>query len=72
MKLNRRSMAACPSNTRRNTGRPRSGANVAGDDDTNARLREAGWTVLRFWEHQEADVVAQAIIDVIMADRGRT
>jgi DNA mismatch endonuclease, patch repair protein len=45
-------------------------SNVARDLDTNARLRAAGWTVLRFWEHQEADVVAHAIIAVIMADRG--
>ena len=47
-------------------------SNMARDLDTNARLRAAGWTVLRFWEHQEADVVAHAIIDVIMADRGPT
>jgi DNA mismatch endonuclease (patch repair protein) len=45
-------------------------SNMARDLDTNARLRAAGWTVLRFWEHQEADVVAHAIIAVIMADRG--
>lgn len=27
-------------------------ANRARDADTNARLREAGWTVLRFWRHE--------------------
>lgn len=47
-------------------------SNVARDHDTNARLREAGWTVLRFWEHQEAGVVAQAIVDVIITDRRHT
>lgn len=28
-------------------------ANVARDHDTDARLRAAGWRVLRFWEHEE-------------------
>jgi DNA mismatch endonuclease (patch repair protein) len=41
--------------------------NVARDQDTNALLHEAGWTVLRFWEHQEADAVTQAIIEVVQA-----
>jgi DNA mismatch endonuclease (patch repair protein) len=40
-------------------------SNIARDKDTNARLQAAGWTVLRFWEHQSADVVVQAIVDVI-------
>ncbi|WP_024905200.1 very short patch repair endonuclease [Robbsia andropogonis] len=35
------------------------------DADTNERLRSAGWTVLRFWEHElpteAADIVAQAV-----------
>ncbi|MBT2488058.1 very short patch repair endonuclease [Streptomyces sp. ISL-96] len=26
--------------------------NMARDRDTDQRLREAGWTVLRFWEHE--------------------
>jgi DNA mismatch endonuclease (patch repair protein) len=32
--------------------------NVARDRDTDARLRRAGWRVLRFWEH--ADMVEAA------------
>jgi DNA mismatch endonuclease (patch repair protein) len=32
--------------------------NVARDRDTDARLRRAGWRVLRFWEH--ADMAAAA------------
>jgi DNA mismatch endonuclease (patch repair protein) len=44
-------------------------SNVARDRDTSARLREAGWTVLRFWEHEQADVVTQAIFDVVIRDR---
>jgi len=39
--------------------------NVARDQDTNARLQAAGWTVLRFWEHQEPDAVANAIVDAV-------
>lgn len=40
-------------------------ANVARDEDTNARLRQMGWTVLRFWEHDEADVIVEAICNVV-------
>lgn len=39
--------------------------NIARDDDTNARLKAAGWTVLRFWEHEDTEVVAQAIIECV-------
>lgn len=39
--------------------------NMARDDETNTRLRSAGWMVLRFWEHENADVVAQQILRVI-------
>lgn len=35
--------------------------NVARDADTNARLSELGWTVLRFWEHEDPRLVAEAI-----------
>lgn len=36
-------------------------ANVARDADTNARLKDAGWTVLRFWEHEDATDVAENV-----------
>lgn len=35
--------------------------NVARDRDTDARLRGAGWTVLRFWEHQSAEECADIV-----------
>ena len=35
--------------------------NAARDADTNQRLRDAGWTVLRFWEHQDPDDVAATV-----------
>ncbi len=40
--------------------------NVARDRDTAARLEALGWTVLRFWEHEEPEAVCslvQAAID---------
>jgi DNA mismatch endonuclease (patch repair protein) len=36
-------------------------ANVARDQDTNDKLRSAGWLVLRFWEHENPGSVADAI-----------
>lgn len=35
--------------------------NVARDADTTAQLLDAGWTVLRFWEHESPADVADAI-----------
>ncbi|WP_348614025.1 very short patch repair endonuclease [Kocuria rhizophila] len=40
-------------------------SNVARDRETDRRLFEAGWTVLRFWEHEDpvaaADLIEQFI-----------
>lgn len=40
-------------------------ANRARDADTNARLHEAGWTVLRFWRHESpfdtAAIIARSV-----------
>ncbi len=48
-------------------------AKIAGnrqrDEDTTRRLREAGWTVLRFWEHEAPEDVAAEIIAAITASR---
>jgi DNA mismatch endonuclease (patch repair protein) len=38
------------------------GINMARDLDTNERLAAAGWTVLRFWEHQSPAEIAAAVI----------
>ena len=35
--------------------------NMARDRDTDQRLLEAGWTVLRFWEHESAEDCAARI-----------
>lgn len=39
--------------------------NMARDEDTNSRLQSAGWMVLRFWEHESAEAVAQEIMRVV-------
>jgi DNA mismatch endonuclease (patch repair protein) len=35
--------------------------NVARDADTTSQLQDAGWTVLRFWEHEDPDAVAAIV-----------
>ncbi|MFF5917753.1 very short patch repair endonuclease [Streptomyces flavochromogenes] len=35
--------------------------NMSRDSDTNQRLEEAGWTVLRFWEHESPEECAMRI-----------
>ncbi|MGP5413801.1 very short patch repair endonuclease [Brachybacterium paraconglomeratum] len=37
-------------------------ANMARDRDTVERLRNLGWVVLRFWEHEEPALVAEQVI----------
>jgi DNA mismatch endonuclease, patch repair protein len=41
--------------------------NIARDNDTNERLREIGWTVLRFWRHirptDAADIILKSVLD---------
>ncbi|MGB3772775.1 MAG: very short patch repair endonuclease [Rhodococcus sp. (in: high G+C Gram-positive bacteria)] len=39
--------------------------NVARDRDTDQRLEEAGWTVVRVWEHEDPAAAARHIIDVV-------
>ncbi|MFT2815563.1 very short patch repair endonuclease [Leifsonia sp. A12D58] len=40
-------------------------ANVARDADTIEILTAAGWTVLRFWEHEDPHDVASAILAML-------
>ncbi|WP_308738240.1 DNA mismatch endonuclease Vsr [Kocuria dechangensis] len=35
--------------------------NVARDRDTDQRLKQLGWTVLRFWEHEDMTLAADAV-----------
>lgn len=40
---------------------PKIEANRRRDVETTERLRNAGWTVMRFWEHDDSEVAAEAI-----------
>ncbi|MFI2279731.1 very short patch repair endonuclease [Nocardia beijingensis] len=42
--------------------------NIARDNDTTGRLESIGWTVLRFWEHEDATAVADTIAQVVSRD----
>lgn len=44
---------------------PKLSANVARDANTNDMLTSAGWTVLRFWEHEDPDYVAAEIMAAV-------
>ncbi|MFB7976570.1 very short patch repair endonuclease [Bacillus subtilis] len=44
---------------------PKIRRSMARDVDTTARLEEAGWTVLRFWEHEDPNDVAAMIASVV-------
>ncbi|WP_107119058.1 very short patch repair endonuclease [Streptomyces bungoensis] len=39
--------------------------NQARDADTDSRLCEEGWTVIRIWEHEAADVAAAKVIGAL-------
>ncbi len=39
------------------------------DERTNAALRAADWTVLRFWEHEPPQTVAEAIYNAVESAR---
>ncbi len=39
--------------------------NMARDEDTNEQLIAAGWTVLRFWEHESPDDCVLRIVAVV-------
>ena len=44
---------------------PKLSRNVERDRETNGLLEAAGWTVLRFWEHEPADDVAARIVSAV-------
>ena len=46
--------------------------NVSRDRDTDRRLREAGWTVVRAWEHESPDDVVQLLEAVLRAANARS
>lgn len=44
-------------------------ANRLRDADTNARLRDIGWTVLRIWEHETPIEASKSVIELITVAR---
>jgi DNA mismatch endonuclease, patch repair protein len=40
-------------------------ANVRRDRDTDVRLQDAGWTVVRVWEHESAQAAADQVINAV-------
>lgn len=44
---------------------PKIARNRERDQETTQRLTSSGWTVLRFWEHENADDAASAILTAI-------
>lgn len=44
-------------------------SNMQRDDETSRVLREAGWLVLRFWEHDDPAVAAQEVIEAVRKRR---
>jgi DNA mismatch endonuclease (patch repair protein) len=40
-------------------------ANIQRDRDTDRRMDEAGWTVIRIWEHEVPAEAANRIIDLV-------
>ncbi|RYJ31476.1 very-short-patch mismatch repair endonuclease [Streptomyces sp. L-9-10] len=64
----------CPEHfVRPKTNRPywedKIGRNIQRDRDTDNRLAEAGWLVLRFWEHLEPEACAATVIEAVATRR---
>ncbi len=61
----------CPDHYRPATGETRAfwankvADNVARDTKVNAVLREAGWTVMRFWEHEAVEDIVSTVEQVL-------
>ncbi|WP_405882169.1 very short patch repair endonuclease [Streptomyces sp. NBC_01384] len=43
--------------------------NVKRDRDTDQRLSDAGWLVLRFWEHEQSEACADKVVATVLARR---
>ena len=57
--------------TNRDYWRAKIEGNRARDRDTNRALAEEGWLVLRFWEHEDPEGVADTVERSISAQLGR-
>lgn len=50
---------------------PKLARNIARDRETDRALTEQGWSVLRFWEHEPPDLVAEAISSAVREREGQ-
>ena len=41
--------------------------NIERDSETTAYLQQAGWTVLRFWEHEDPEAVADRVQEAVQS-----
>lgn len=57
-----------PSSAHSEFWRAKLAANLERDDDTNARLREAGWTVIRIWEHEATTEAVRRVEATLRGD----
>ncbi|MFF9794821.1 very short patch repair endonuclease [Streptomyces bacillaris] len=46
--------------------------NIQRDRETDARLADSGWLVLRFWEHQPAEKGAAVVYETVVSRRKRS
>ena len=44
--------------------------NKARDADTDSRLREAGWQIIRIWEHEDPSAAARTIQNAVLERNG--
>jgi DNA mismatch endonuclease (patch repair protein) len=45
------------------------GRNIERDRDTDSIIRDAGWTVIRIWEHEEPEAAAGEIVELVRRKR---
>ncbi len=45
--------------------------NVARDRDTDKRLHDAGWLVIRVWEHEKVSAAASRVVSAVKEQRAR-
>jgi DNA mismatch endonuclease, patch repair protein len=55
--------------TNRDYWRPKIGRNVARDRRNDRALAQAGWVVIRAWEHESPGAVAERVADVVAGRR---
>jgi DNA mismatch endonuclease (patch repair protein) len=44
---------------------PKLAANIARDRRNDDELEQAGWTVLRFWAHEQVDAMADRVVAAV-------